>query len=511
MNEQLTGISLHEEGIPTENLIQVYRYLNEPERGMHSFMLLRHGKVVTKAWWAPYAPEKPHSLFSASKTFTGLAAGFAIQEGKLRLDDKVVSWFPDYLPSKTCENMEKMKVSNLLTMTSGFGKDPHDFTFSRPDDVIGTGPHCCHQGIEPKPIDWIRNFFDHYVPYEPGHDFVYCTHGTYILSAIVQRAVGCTVSEYLNRKLFRPLGIDDPFWEMSPDGTSVGGWGLNLTTEQFARVGQFMLSRGRWDGKQILNEDWIADATSVHIGMDHLDEPNMAGYGYQLWIGKEEGAYYFRGAFGQICAVIPGKDMVIIMTGASDNVTRRDTWNKIWNLLVTPADDAESAPEDSDAGGESELNEMTKSFCIKPAEGAASWETGVSARYSGKHYIFGDNRLNFTDFMMTFASAPDQHDSLTLGLSGKTFTVPVGYKTWLHGTTCVSDEETDTDTSIIFHSVSCTGAWKDDTYILKMCFDETSYINTLEIHFRGEGALIKHRRNCSFFSAVNSDLTGVSI
>lgn len=493
-----------EVGIDSGKLTKLYEFLAKPEMGLHSFMVVRHGKVASEAWWAPYAPEKPHTLFSSSKTFTGLAVGFAVQDGLLSLNDRVVDFFPERLPAKTCENMEKMRVRHLLTMTTGFAKDPHDFPWPRPDDVLATGPHCCHMGIDQPQIDWIRNFFDHYVAYEPGTSFAYCTHASYMLSAVVQKVVGKTVSEYLNEKLFRPLGIGTPFWQSSPDGCSVGGWGLMLTTEQLATVGQWMLNGGNWNGEQLLSQAWIKDATSVHITMEHLDEPGIAGYGYQIWIDQRQGAYYFRGAFGQICIVIPGKNMVIAYTGGSSAQARQEALEQIWNLLIEPAGDVLPAPENSLA-----LERLTGSLCIRPAFGAPSWETKQAALWNKKHYIFGDNRLNFTDLSLEFACRPGQCDYLTLGLNGRQFTVPVGYNTWLRGKTCVPTEQTDTDVSIIFENVSCSGAWNGDHYHIRLCFDETSYINELDITFRQGGVQLHHTRNCSFFAASNTVLTGV--
>lgn len=471
--------------------------------GLHSFLVMRHGKIASEGYWAPYAPQKPHTLFSASKTFTGLAVGFAVQDGLLSMEDRVVDWFPDYLPARACENMEKMRVRHLLMMSTGFAKDPHDFPWPRPDDVLATGPHCCHAGIEIAQIDWIRNFFDHYVAYEPGTEFVYCTHGTYMLSVLVQRAVGKTVSEYLNEKLFAPLGIGAPFWEKNPDGYTVGGWGLMLTTEELARVGQLLLNGGKWNGEQLLNREWVREATSVQITMEHLDEPHIAGYGYQIWVDGREDAFLLRGAFGQICAVIPGKDMVIAYTGGSGAEVRRQAWEKIWELVVEPA----GSPLDE--ADDPALRELTASLCIQPAAGTPSCRTSEAALYSGKHYRLGDNRLGFTDFSMKFASAPDECDELTLGYNGRLFTVPVGYGEWRRGRTCVSAAETDTDISVLFENVSCTGAWENGAYHLVLCFDETSYVNDIVVDFRPGGVILHHSRNCTFFSAVNAVLTGI--
>lgn len=505
MKQYLPRVAPWEAGLDPDKLAELYRFLSDPEMGLHSFMVLRHGKVASEAWWTPYGPDKPHTLFSASKTFTGLAAGFAVEEGRLSLDDRVVDFFPDYLPAKACENMEKMQVRHLLTMTTGFAKDPHDFPWPRPDDILATGPHCCHQGIEQKQIDWIRNFFNHYVAYEPGTEFVYCTHGTYLLSVIIQRAVGRTVSQYLNEKLFQPLGIGAPYWETGPDGCTVGGWGLMLTTEQLAVVGQWMLNGGSWNGAQLLSQAWIRDASSVHITMEHLNEPHTAGYGYQLWIDQREGAYHFKGAFGQECTVIPGKDMVISYTGGSSAQARRAAAEKIWELLVNPA-----GPPLPQPGRPEELARLTASLSIPTEAGAPSWQTEEARRWNNVRYLFGDNRLNFSQLSLSFAQSPGQCDQLTLGVGERTFTVPVGYGVWREGTTCMSAQETDTDVSIIFEHVSCSGAWREGRYYLTLCFDETSYINKLELTFQPGGVILRHSRNCSFFSATDAQLTGLA-
>lgn len=518
------------EGLSSAKLTELYRFLSKPEMGLHSFLVIRHKKVAAEGYWAPYAQEKPHTLFSASKSFTGLAVGFAAQDGLLSLDDRVVDFFPEYLPEKTCANMEKMRVRHLLTMSTGFLKDPHDFPWPRPDDVCGIGPHCCHDGVPVKPIDWVRNFFDHYVPYEPGTEFAYCTHGTYMLSVIVQKVTGRTVSDYMNEKLFRPMGIGEPSWELGPDGCTVGGWGLMLTTEQLAAVGQFLSDGGSWNGKQLLSEEWVRQATTVQIGLGRIQDPHTAGYGYQIWVDEREHAFMFRGAFGQICLAVPDKDMVIAYTGAAGSAERQQALEKIWELAIEAAGESENASEAEVSGkaegrgagaGDSseaekaaedalkELRGYTSSLEIPCPQGHASFEEEAAARFGGKRYLLGDNRLNFTEFSMTFASAPGEHDTLTLGLNGRTFTVPVGYGEWLRGKTCVTTAETDTDVSVIFENVSCRGAWADGVYHLTMCFDETSYVNTMKIRFQPGGVVIKHSRNCSFFPAVNCMLTGV--
>ncbi len=477
--------------------------------GVHTMAILRHGKLISEAYWTPYAEEKHHVLYSASKTFTGLAVGFAVEDGLLKLTDRVVSYFPERLPAKHGEYMEKMTVWDMLTMSTGFAKDPHAFEWPRPDDVLATGPHCCHEGIEPPRVDWIRNFFNHYVAYEPGTEFVYCTHGTFMLSVIVQKVTGKTVSEYMNEKLFGPLGLGTPFWESNPDGYTVGGWGLMLTAEQLAVVGQWMLNRGKWNGVQLLSEEWIRQATSVQMEISHDREDYIAGYGYQMWICDRYGAFFFRGAFGQVCAVIPEKDMVFAYTGANDKATRKKIWESIMENILEHTSE-EPLPEDPTATAQ--LAATIDSLGILVAEGTGSIGNELAAAVSGKHYCFGDNRLNYAGITMTFAKEEGENDTFTLYLAdGRSFTVPVGYNCWLEGKTCVDYSETDTDVSLIFTSTACSGAWKDGHYILKVCFDETNYINTFDLEFRGNAMILHHSRNNSFYEATTATLVGVEV
>ena len=508
MSEYFVRSTPEAEGVDSHTLKTLLEYLKNPEMGIHSFMAVRHGKVISEAYWTPYAPEKPHTLFSTSKTFTGLAVGFAVQDGLLSLEDHVVDFFPERLPSKPGGNMQKMKVKHLLTMSTGFAKDPHDFPWPRPDDVNGTGPHCCHQGIELPLIDWVRNFFDHYVAYEPGTEFVYCTHATYMLSAIVQKVTGRTVSDYMNEKLFEPLGIGHPFWEEGPDGITVGGWGLMLTTEQMAVVGQFMLNEGQWKGRQLLSKEWIQDATRAHLDMKHLDEPHMAGYGYQIWVDEREGSFMFRGAFGQMIVVVPGKDLVLSWTSGAGGKAREDMMEVLWDVFISKIGEGD-VPDDVERV--KELRAVEASMQIDPEEGMASWEIPEAKQYSGVRYELGDNRLGFTAFSMKFAEKEGEQDEMTLEVNHRPFTVPVGFGAWAEGKTCVATRDTDTDVSIVFESIAVSGAWRDDKYCLTLCFDETSYINKIEVTFRGEGIRFAHTRNQSFFPGANAILSGVAL
>jgi CubicO group peptidase (beta-lactamase class C family) len=253
---------------------------------LHSFMLVRHGHVVAEGWWAPYNPQSPHMLFSLSKSFTSTAVGLAIAEGKLSLDDPVLKFFPDDAPANPSSNLKSMRVSDLLRMSTGQQTEP-----GRPANV-----------------PWTRAFLAHPVPFKPGTHFLYNTSGTYMQSAIVQKVTGQTVLEYLQPRLFEPLGIVHPTWEMSPQGISTGGYGLSIRTEDIAKFGQLYLQKGQWEGKQLVPKSWVAAATARQTSNGSSPTSDWdQGYGYQFWRCRH-GGYRGDGAFGQYCIVLPKED-----------------------------------------------------------------------------------------------------------------------------------------------------------------------------------------------------------
>ncbi|GAA2615126.1 hypothetical protein GCM10010399_52550 [Dactylosporangium fulvum] len=262
---------------------------------LHSCVLLRHGETVAEVWWHPYRGDLPHQLFSLSKSFTATAVGLAAAEGRLGLDDPVVKFFPGV------PHTSDMRVRHLLTMTTGHATDP--------TPVATAGD------------DWATAFLRLPVEHEPGTRFVYNSAATYLLSAIVQRATGDRLLDYLRPRLFEPLGIGPGTWETCPQGVDTGGWGLSLSTADIARFGQLHLQDGVWEGKRLLPEGWVAEATAWQVPNGRVPEPEpdwRQGYGYQFWRCRHD-AYRGDGAFGQFCVVAPGRDTVVAITaGVAD-------------------------------------------------------------------------------------------------------------------------------------------------------------------------------------------------
>jgi len=272
-----------------------------PQIEPHSLMLLRHGRVVAQGWWAPYAEHRPHLLYSVSKSFTGTAVAFAVQEGLLGLDDTVLSRFPELDDEVTDPRSRSMKVRHLAAMASGH----QDETIERAM-VAGSG-------------DLVRGFLTLPPDHDPGSVFAYNQPCTYTLAAMVQRASGGSLTQYLRPRLFDPLGITDVGWQRGPGGAELGFSGLHATTDAVARLGLLHLQDGRWQGEQLLPEGWVEQATRVHVAT-----PNQAGadwqqgYGFQFWRSRH--GYRADGAYGQFCVVLPELDVVLATTAATEDM-----------------------------------------------------------------------------------------------------------------------------------------------------------------------------------------------
>jgi CubicO group peptidase (beta-lactamase class C family) len=312
---------------------------------LHSFMLVRHGQVIAEGWWKPEAADKPHILNSLSKSFNATAVGLAIEEGKLNLDDPVLRFFPGDAPADPSDNLKAMTVRDLLTMTCGHDTEPK---------AVGGAPS-------------VKQFLAHPVLHKPGTHFQYNTMGAYTLSAIVTKATGQTSLEFLKPRLFEPLGIENPRWDMSPEGNSLGGYGLYLCTEDVAKFGQLYLQKGKWNGKQLIPEKWVEQATSKQVPNDQESHTQIGpdwreGYGFQFW-NCTHNAYRGDGAAGQFCVVMTDKDAVVAIT--ADTGDMQGELNAIWNNLF-PAFQSGALPED--AAGQAKLKQVIANLEAHPAK-----------------------------------------------------------------------------------------------------------------------------------------------
>jgi CubicO group peptidase (beta-lactamase class C family) len=272
-----------------------------PDIEMHSLMIIRHGHVVAEGWWSPYLPEQPHLLYSLSKSFTSTAAAFAVAEGLLDLDATVLSYFPELDAEITDWRSRSILVRHVAAMASGHLEE----TVQRASAL--------------DPLEPVRGFLLIPPDREPGSVFAYNQPCTYALAAIVQRLTGQTLIEYLRPRLFDPLGIGLAGWQRDAAGRDLGYTGLHATTDAIARLGLLYLQRGVWNGRRLLSEQWIAEATRVQVPTPNEPNPDwQQGYGFQFWMARH--GYRGDGAYGQFCVVLPEQDAVITTTAGTENM-----------------------------------------------------------------------------------------------------------------------------------------------------------------------------------------------
>ncbi len=312
------------EKVTPEGISDYLEAVKKSGQEMHSVMVVRHGKVVAEHWFGDYAASQPHVMYSVSKTFTATAIGFAVSENRLKVTDKVISFFPDKLPAELSPYLRELEIRHLLTMSVG-----HDV------DVVNQARRA--------DTDWVEAFLSVPVEQKPGTEFSYNSMATYMLSAIIQKVTGEKLIDYLYSRLFRPLGIAGAKWDESPQGINIGGWGLYVKTEDMAKLGQLILQKGKWNGEQLLPESWIEEATTSKIAslpsgtkketlkIKPEDSDWLQGYGYQMWRCRHNGVRA-DGAYGQYIIILPDKDAVIVATANASDMQAEI--NLMWQYLL---------------------------------------------------------------------------------------------------------------------------------------------------------------------------------
>jgi CubicO group peptidase (beta-lactamase class C family) len=342
------------EGVSSAGILAFLEAVRQSKYELHSFMLVRHGRVVAEGWWSPYGPEFNHTLYSLSKSFTSTAVGFAVAEGKLRADDRVVSFFPNDLPEPVSEHLAVLRVRDLLTMAVGNAKEP-TWTMVEKDN-------------------WVKTFLSWPIANPPGTTFMYNSAATYMLSAIVQQVTGQKLLDCLEPRLFARLGIRGATWETCPRGINVGGWGLSIQTEGLAKFGELYRQKGAWQGRQILPAQWVEEATTFKIQQPLPTKPSRAndqndwlqGYCYQFWRCRHH-AFRGDGAFGQYLIVMPEQDAVAVITAETSDM--QGELDLVWQHLL-PAMKPQPLPRDPQS--QDELRRTLSSLALTPPKGQSS-------------------------------------------------------------------------------------------------------------------------------------------
>jgi CubicO group peptidase (beta-lactamase class C family) len=433
----------------------------------HSKLILRHGKVIAEGWWNPYSPDLRHSLYSCSKSFTSTAVGFAISEKLLSVNDRVISFFPKSLPDTLKPYLAQLTIKDLLTMSAGQDPDP--------TSTIPFGSD-----------DWVKSFLSTRIKYQPGTRFLYNTMATYTLSAIVQKVTGKKVLDYLKPRLFDPLGIKGMDWEINNQGINTGGWGLRVKSEDLAKMGQLYLQKGKWNGKQVLPEGWVEEATTFKIdqapGVTQSKKDSsdwMQGYCYQFWRCRHN-AFRADGAFGQYIIVMPDQDAVIAIT--SETADMQGELNLVWKYLL-PAMKTGVLPVNKSAD-EALSNHLAK-LCLQPAGGRIQ-----KLPVYDKTYTLKDNSLHLKS--ITFHPVNSGY-KVSFQTDTATYNMEFGNGKWKAGETNMPGPSllkgAREDFSILQPykiDGSCTLLDNAGTLQFKLRYIESPHTETITCHFNGD-------------------------
>ena len=371
------------EGVSSAGIADFLNAVDSGSVELHSFMYVRHGKVIAEGWWNPYGPDYKHILFSASKTFTATSVGLAVAENRLKLVDKVISFFPNSLPDSISDYMRELTVQNLLTMSVGQEPEPR---------AMGTNG------------DWINAFLKSAPIYKPGTVFKYNNMATFMLSAIVQQVTGQTIFDYLQPRIFKPLGIRGIDWDLNPQGINLGMIGLRLHTEDLAKFGQLLLQNGVWNGKQLLPKEWIKEATSFKI--ESIDPGNnrpkdlndwAQGYCYQMWRGRNN-SVRLDGMAGQFVMLFPDKDAFVVFTANARNT--QDELDLIHKYLIPAIKSDNALPENK--GLNIEIQKRLTALRLKPFTTQGLSQSEFESKISGKEFALASNTNNIQSVYFSF-------------------------------------------------------------------------------------------------------------
>ncbi len=377
-------------GISSKNIIDFVEALCQglENQETHSFLLIRHGKLVCEGYFAPYNKNTEHMLYSISKSFASTAIGLLVDEGKIDVDDFVYTYFPELMDEDINKENLKIKIKDLLSMSFGQqGGAVHEIT--KRNDLA--------------PV-MLYDFFYRAKNSECGEKFRYDSYGTYMLAAIVRKLTGMNVVEYLMPKLFEPLDIPMPFYVKDSIGNSIGYSGMRLKARDLAKVGLVYLNNGVWNGKQLVPESWIKLATQKHISTDDCATGKdwQEGYCYQFWKGRYN-TTRLCGAHGQMCVIMPDYDAIFVVNSGYDNDKLSYILDSFYEKIMLKM---QNEPLAEDIENFDKLEKVIKNLKItynfsemSPLAhiiSGKSFELSENDKYNAVKFIFDEDKVNVT-------------------------------------------------------------------------------------------------------------------
>ncbi|KUP21480.1 serine hydrolase [Paenibacillus sp. DMB5] len=463
-------------------LTEFFSRIQQSGLAVNTFMLLQDGAVTAEFARAPYRVGQPQLLYSLSKSVTSIAAGIAIDEGLLKLTDTVISFFPHKLPDTISANLARMTVHHLLSMNAGHG-----------DNIYGAVA---------QNKDWVQAFLAQEVTHEPGSHYVYSTHCTYMLSAIIEQVAGEKLVDFLMPRLFEPLGIPRPVWETCPLGITAGGMGLSLSTESIAKLGQMLLNKGEYAGKRIVSERYLALAASEQSDNRPSAKPgridSAQGYGYQFHLCRR-GCFRGDGSFGQLLLVAPRESIVIAATAAFPGMQQLQTlldliFEQLFDRLDQPETHNSLELNANDRFIFSQTHPAMLPSSTLPPESRPGLKPAVYRLADNPHGLKAiglDMREEQLMLQMVYGDARD------------------GVLPFYFGQTLSTQGVFWKDLALHQQEVITIAAWQDrDILVLTLIYPETPYIVTYIMEFRPAAIQLTFQMNVSLNIAEYST-TGI--
>lgn len=416
MKQNMERTPAAQEGLSAEAISQYVQQMSDCN--VHAYMISRNGRVVAEGAFAPHQLERPHTIYSLTKTIQALAVGLAVSEYGLKLDDLVAKFFPDYQDPRKNPVIQKCTVRNLLTMNCGLPCE-----------------HSDHDFYESK--DWVEEFFTTATLHEPGTYFEYDNRCAYMLSAIVTKVTGQSVAHLLQEAVFTPMGIEDVYWESDKNGISQGGWGIQTSLETITKLGNLFLNDGTWNGHSLVSRDWVQQCLSVQVSTNRLsDASKQYGYGYQVWKGAPKGVWCGRGAFGQLCIICQEQNMVISTFAGSQDYN--DLLQATWDFL--------------------DQVDQKKQDCI-----------------AGKELIATENQFKVEAVKLNLGTT----DRLELKVNGTQLTLNIGHGAWERNLLPV--ESIQIMETLAYRNVACRSHWENQDYVLELSYLDTPYTDEVRV------------------------------
>lgn len=363
-----------EQGFDSVKLAEGLQMWQESNIPIDSLLIVRNGYVILDAAFFPYDEAYPHDLASVTKSVTTTLIGIAVDQGKIQLDQPLVSFFPDRSIANLDERKKSITVRNLVSMMNGMESG-------------------CLEGDEPtldamrSQPDWVQAALDRPMASQPGTHLCYDSPGMHLLSAILQKATGMTELEFARQNLFGPLGIQDVVWDSDPQGTTHGWGDLHLKPRDLAKLGTLWLNQGRWEDRQIISVAWVRDSVRAYnkISDDY--------YGYGWWVSPVD--YYAAGRGGQKMRVVPARNTVIVMTGG--NLDTDQVTSYLLPLLVRA-----NKPLPENPSGLATLNAMLDKIKKEAAQKPVAPASSTAQIVSGKTYQCDSNMAGVKSLLLEF-------------------------------------------------------------------------------------------------------------